>query len=115
MSNDWYSEENLAHILNKIHILINEYKNGAFLTPQKLMEAHRLLASNIYNLTVFQVEYQMRWDAVVYRASESTSNAAAKAEANEKYPELQTSKRIIEAASRVCVSMSQELKIISNE
>lgn len=115
MSSDWYSEENLTHILNKIHLLVKEYEGGAFLTPDRLMEAQRLLSSNTYYLTVFQVEYQKRWNAEVYSVSESKSNAAAKAEADEKYPELQTAKRIIEATSRVCVSMSQELKIISNE
>ena len=112
---DYYSSENLTHILNKIHLIVKEYEGGAFLSAEKLMEAQRLLSSNIYYLTVFQVEYKKRWNGEVHRVSENKSNAAARVEADEKFPELQITKRIIEATSRVCVSMSQELKILSNE
>jgi hypothetical protein len=115
MSGQFYEADNLTHILNKIHLIIKEYEGGAFLKPEKLIEAQRMLSANIYYLTVFQVEFNKRWNAEVHNVSETKSNAAAKVEADEKYPELLTAKRIIEAASRVCVSMSQELKIISNE
>ena len=112
---DWYSTENLTKILNKIHGIIHEYESGAYLSPDKLVEAQRLLSSNIYYLSVFQIEFKKRWNTEVHRLSKETSNAAAKAEADELTPELYVCRKIIETAGRVCVSMSQELKIISRE
>ena len=112
---DWYSTENLTKILNKIHRIVNEYEEGAYLSPDKLVEAQRILSSNIYYLSVFFVEYKKRWNTEAYKLAKEMSNAAAKVESDQLIPELIACKTIMETAQGVKTSMSQELKIISKE
>ena len=103
----------MEEILKKIHNTIGEYESGAFVTEEKLRELSRDLSSSMYHLTKYNIEAYNKWNSLVFNSDKSV--AAAKVEADYKCPELRLTRKILEAARNVAISINSELKIIKDE
>lgn len=103
------SNKELTGVLDTISDIIENYEQGAYLTPELLKEAQRKLSANIYWLTEINVHEFNEWNEFVYRFE--GSNAAAQVAANRKFPFVRMTRKLIEAARNVNIAMSNELKI----
>ena len=101
-------------MLNTISEVVQRYESGEYMTPEKLLEAHRVLSSNIYYLTQLQLEYRSKWQQEFY-LSNGGSVVAREREADDKIPELYMCRKIIESARGVSIAMSMELKIMQDD
>jgi len=100
-------------ILDDITTIINTYEGGEWQSVDALRELSRSLSSNMYYLTKINIESFNKWNGIVFNSEKS--NAAAKVEADFHVPELRLTRKILEAARGVSISINSELKIISNE
>lgn len=101
-------------ILTKIGELVAEYESGKWMQLERLLEVQRELSSNYYYLTKEQLDYRRQYNQMVYdRGGESV--AAAKSRALHQLPEIEISRKIMEAVEKVLISISQEIKILSKE
>ena len=100
-------------ILNKITDLIEEYESGKWISADNLRVMQRQLSSNIYYLTEYNIESFNAWNGIVYK--ENTSNAKAVTKANYEVPELRMTRKILEAARGVSISMNSEISILKKE
>lgn len=73
----------------------------------------RQLSTSIYHLTKHNIEAFNKWNGIVY--NETTSNAKAVTKANYNVPELRMTRKILEAARGVSISMNSELSILKKE
>lgn len=103
----------MQEILDKITQVISTYNTGGYIPKEKLILMQRSLSSNIYFLTKYNIEAFDEWNSVVYNFK--GSNAAAQAEANNLVPELRMTRKILEAAKGVSISINNELSIIKND
>ena len=98
----------MNEILLKITELITEYESGKWISADKLRVMQRQLTSNMYYLTEFNIDAHNKWNGIVYH--EKTSVAKAKVFADFEVPELRMTRKILEAAKGVSISMNSELK-----
>lgn len=103
----------MQEILDKITQVISTYNTSGYIPKEKLILMQRSLSSNIYFLTKYNIEAFDEWNSVVYNFK--GSNAAAQAEANNLVPELRMTRKILEAAKGVSISINNELSIMKNE
>ena len=73
----------------------------------------RQLSTSIYHLTKHNIEAFNKWNGIVY--NETTSNAKAVTKADYDVPELRMTRKILEAARGVSISMNSELSILKKE
>ena len=103
----------MDQILVNIADIIQEYEGGSWNTPERLREILRLLSSNVYHLTKFNIEAFNRHNTIQYAYDGSV--AAGKILADEKVPELRMTRKILEASQNVVWSMRSELSILKSE
>ena len=103
----------MFEILSKITELITEYESGKWISADKLRVMQRQLSTSIYHLTKHNIEAFNQWNGIVYK--ETTSNAKAVTKANYDVPELRMTRKILEAARGVSISMNSELSILKKE
>lgn len=103
----------MQEILDKITQIVAIYNTGEFIPKERLIKMQRSLSSNIYFLTQYNIEAFNEWNSVVYNFK--GSNAAAQAEANNLVPELRMTRKILEAAKGVSISINNELSIMKND
>jgi hypothetical protein len=103
----------MNEILLKITELITEYESGKWISADKLRVMQRQLSTSIYHLTQHNIEAFNQWNGIVYK--ETTSNAKAVTKANYDVPELRMTRKILEAARGVSISMNSELSILKKE
>ena len=103
----------MNEILIKITELITEYESGKWISADKLRVMQRQLSTSIYHLTKHNIEAFNKWNGIVY--NETTSNAKAATKANYDVPELRMTRKILEAARGVSISMNSELSILKKE
>lgn len=99
-----------SQVLKTITDIVQEYESGAWASVEKLKELHRVLNSNMYYLTMLQIEYNREWNRI-YHVSLHKTNAAKEKEADERVPELYMCRKILDAARGVSISMGYELKM----
>lgn len=99
--------------LLKITELITEYESGKWISADKLRVMQRQLSTSIYHLTKHNIEAFNKWNGIVY--NETTSNAKAVTKADYEVPELRMTRKILEAARGVSISMNSELSILKKE
>lgn len=100
-------------ILLNISEIIEEYESGSWQSSENLRILLRRLTANIYQLTKHNIEFHNRHNAIQYKHKGSVSGGVILA--NEQFPELRMSRKILEAANNVCRSMTMELSIIKKE
>lgn len=103
----------MNEILLKITELITEYESGKWISADKLRVMQRQLSTSIYHLTKHNIEAFNKWNGIVY--NETTSNAKAVTKADYDVPELRMTRKILEAARGVSISMNSELSILKKE
>ena len=103
----------MEKILIKIDTIIEEYESGQWNTKDRLRVMLRELETNIYYLTKYNIDYFNEHNAVKYKHKGSV--AAGEILANEQWPELRQTRRIIMAANNVSKSMVMELSILNKE
>ena len=103
----------MTEILDKISLIIETYESGQFINTEQLRVMARQLSSNIYYLTRHNIESFEKHNSIVY--NETTSNAKAVVKANEEVPELRMTRKILEAARGVNISINNELSIMKKE
>ena len=103
----------MNEILDKISDLIQTYESGAWQSVENLRIMQRELSSNIYYLTKHNIQAFNKWNGIIYR--ETTSHAKAVTKADFDVPELRMSRKILEAARGVSISINSELSIIKKE
>ena len=103
----------MTEILEKISLIIETYESGQFINTEQLRVMARQLSSNIYYLTKHNIEAFEKHNSIVY--NETTSNAKAVVKANEEVPELRMTRKILEAARGVSISINNELSIMKKE
>ena len=97
-------------ILNKITEVVTEYESGKWISVENLRVMQRELSTNIYRLTKHNIEAFNEWNGIVY--NETTSNAKAVTKADFEVPELRMTRKILEAARGVSISMNSEISIL---
>jgi len=100
----------LRKTVEEITSIIVDYENGIFFTEEKLILNRRKLSCLIYRLTKINIDTYSLWNECIYNFE--GSNASAKVHADKKYPELRMTRKIIESAENVCISMSSEIKYL---
>ena len=108
------SMKQFDEVLDLIGEIVQDYESGQYMSQEKLLEAHRVLSSNIYYLTQLQLEYRNQWQQHFYRW-QLGSVADREREADEKVPEVYMCRKIIESARGVSIAMSMELKIMQGD
>jgi len=103
----------MNEILIKITELITEYESGKWISADNLRVMQRQLSTSIYHLTRHNIEAFNQWNGIVY--NETTSNAKAVTKADHDVPELRKTRKILEAARGVSISMNSELSILKKE
>jgi len=103
----------MIEVLNKITELIELYESGTWQSTENLRIMQRELSCNIYYLTKHNIEAFNEWNRIVY--NETTSNAKAVTKADNKVPELRMTRKILESARGVSISMKSEISILKNE
>jgi len=104
------AKQQLSQVLQTISDIIEEYESGAWVNAERLKELHRVLTSNMYYLTMLQIEYNREWNRI-YHVSLHKTNAAKEKEADDKVPELYMCRKILDAAKGVSIAMGYELKM----
>ena len=102
-------------LLVKITSLVSLYEAGTFLQKERLMQMMRELSALNYHLTVIHLEYRQQHNGVIYNRQKPESVSSAKARADFEIPEVDYTRKILDAVQRVLISMSIELKILTNE
>jgi len=105
---------NLDEVLESITDVIKRYESGQYFSQEKLVEAQRVLSSNIYYLSKLQVDFRAEWQKEYYN-SDQPSAVAKEREADKKVPELYACRKIIDTAKGVSISIAQELKLMSDD
>lgn len=103
----------MIEVLNKINELIELYESGTWQSTENLRIMQRELSCNIYYLTKHNIEAFNEWNRIVY--NETTSNAKAVTKADNQVPELRMTRKILESARGVSISMNSEISILKNE
>lgn len=103
----------MIKVLNKITELIELYESGTWQSTENLRIMQRELSCNIYYLTKHNIEAFNEWNRIVY--NETTSNAKAVTKADNQVPELRMTRKILESARGVSISMNSEISILKNE
>lgn len=103
----------MDEILKKITDIIETYESGAWQTLENLRGLLRELNTNIYHLTKYNIEYHEIHNAIQYKHKGSVSGGVILA--NEQVPELRQTRKIIDAAQNVAMSITMELSILKNE
>lgn len=105
--------KSLTESLETISEIVQEFETGAYKTPEKLAEMHRLLSTNMYYLTKLQVDFKSEWQRAYWKAEGSNAHRAMVADTEVK--ELYLCRKILEAAKGVSISMTTELQIMKND
>lgn len=103
----------MDEVLEKISKIVEIYNTGEFISKERLIKMQRSLSSNIYFLTKYNIDAFNEWNSIVYNFD--GSNASAQVKANEEVPELRMTRKILEAAKGVSISINNELSIMKNE
>ena len=103
----------MEKILIKISDLIDTYNSGAWQSVENLRIMLRELSNNYYYLTKINIEAFNEHNAVQYKHKGSV--AAGIILANEQFPELRITRKILYATSKVIDAMRSELSIIKTE
>lgn len=108
---------NIHEITIELNSLVSSYEAGEYLSEEKLTRAQRKLSSCHYWLTLHYVEFKKLYNAEIYTRGNDENGkresvASAEARANNKYPELHLSKKLLEAVKNVSISMSNELNLL---
>ena len=103
----------MEEALNKISEIITEYESGAFYTLDRLRVLRRELSSCHYKITVEKVRYHKDFNVQVNQ--HKGSNAAARAYAEHKVPELYLCRNVLTSVKLVLDSMQQEISIMKND
>lgn len=111
---------NIESILTYIDEVVTEYESGAYISQEKLLEAQRVLSSNIYWLTSIYIDYKKKYNAIIYNRPKEENGkresiASAEARAENQYPEVYACKKILEAAKSVSISINNELQLMKND
>ena len=103
----------MEDILKKITDIIDTYNSGTWVSLDDLRVMLRELRANIYYLTKYNIEYFEKHNAVQYRHKGSVS--AGVILANEQFPELRMTRKIIDSANNVAMAVTMEISIIKTE
>ncbi len=104
----------LSEILDKISLIIDSYESGKFISLNDLRTINRQLSCNIYYLTKYNIEYFNEHNSIIYN-EKTTSNAKAVVKANNDVPELRMTRKILDAAKAVSISLNNELSIMKRD
>lgn len=100
--------------MDNITFLVSSYEEGEYMTKERLVAAQRELSSLNYHLTVVHLDYRHKFNAVIHNR-DGASVASAKARAEHEIPEVDYTRKIMDAIEKVLISMSMEIKIMNNE
>ena len=103
----------LSEILDNISLIVDSYESGKFISLENLRIINRQLSCNIYYLTKHNIDAFEKHNSIVY--NETTSNAKAVVKANEEVTELRMTRKILEAAKAVSISLNNELGIMKRD
>tara|TARA_R110000868_G_scaffold149783_1_gene372577 strand:+ start:6403 stop:6717 length:315 start_codon:yes stop_codon:yes gene_type:complete len=103
----------MEDVLKKITDIIDTYNSGTWVSLDDLRVMLRELRANIYYLTKYNIEYFEKHNAVQYRHKGSVS--AGVILANEQFPELRMTRKIIDSANNVAMAVTMEISIIKTE
>ena len=103
----------MKDILEQIDLIIGHYESGAWSSVEHLRALKRELSTNLYYLTKFNISFHEEHNATQYKHKGSVS--AGVILANEQYPELRMTRKIMEACKNVLTSMTMELSILNKE
>lgn len=103
----------MEDILKKITDIIDTYNSGTWVSLDDLRVMLRELRANIYYLTKYNIEYFEKHNAIQYRHKGSVS--AGVILANEQFPELRMTRKIIDSANNVAMAVTMEISIIKTE
>tara|TARA_R110000803_G_scaffold31075_2_gene69654 strand:+ start:1450 stop:1764 length:315 start_codon:yes stop_codon:yes gene_type:complete len=103
----------MEDVLKKITDIIDTYNSGTWVSLDDLRVMLRELRANIYYLTKYNIEYFEKHNAIQYRHKGSVS--AGVILANEQFPELRMTRKIIDSANNVAMAVTMEISIIKTE
>ena len=103
----------MIEILGKISLIVDTYESGKFISLEGLKVMNRQLSCNIYYLTKYNIEAFYKWNAIKY--NEKTSVAKAEIKAHQEVPELRMTRKILEAAKAVSISLNNEIGIMKRD
>ena len=105
----------LEETLNEITDLVGLYESGAFVTKEDLVAMQRKLSALNYHLTTIHVDYRSKHNAIIHNRPDGSSVASAKNKADVDFPEVDITRKIMQAVEKVLISMSIEIKIMLND
>lgn len=85
------------------------------MTKERLVSAQRELSSLNYHMTVVHLDYRTQFNGIIHNRPEGSSVASAKSKAEHDIPEVDFTRKIMDAIEKVLISMSIEIKIMNNE
>ncbi len=106
-------KKDLREILHELADNVEEYESGKWQSKENLILIQRSISTNVYYLTQHNIDAFQEWNAIVHKFK--GSNAAGQTLAHEEVPELRLTRKILEAAKNVQISISNELGIMKNE
>lgn len=105
----------LETTLEQITDLVGLYESGAFVKREDLMSMQRKLSALNYRLTVIHTEYRKQHNGIIFNRPDGSSVASAKNKADVDVPEVDITRKIMNAVEKVLISMSIELKQMLND
>lgn len=106
---------NLNEVLDECDELVSEYKSGAYLTKDSLRDCLRKLSSNHYLITKENIESYNSWNNLIYNRDKKESVSGAKVRADEKFPDLRMTRKILEAIEHVIWSIKSEISTLNKD
>ena len=103
----------MVEILKKISDIIDTYESGTWVSVDNLRVMLRELSSNYYFLTKHNIEYFNAHNAVQYKHKGTVS--AGLILANEQFPELRMTRKILYSTAKVLDSIRSEIGILRTE
>lgn len=105
----------MEETLQKINDIIESYESGAWVSVDNLRVMMRELSACHYHLTKINVEAHQNWNAIIHNRETKESVASATVKADNEFPELRMTRKILESIDNVIWSMRSELSIIKKD
>ena len=106
----------MQELLDKITEIIEDYHASSDHNPQGLLDMGRNLSCSLFNLEEFRAEKHKAFEATIYSEKmNGASISSATNTANTRHPELYKLRRFMEAAEKVHIQISIELKWLHAE
>ncbi len=106
---------NLKESLKLFYDNVSLYHEASIDDIVAINEAMKNISISLVYLTKERVEFNKKWEAVVFNASKNMSNAAARNQANTEVPELYEIRRVQETGDTLLKAIISHYSRLKNE